>query len=150
MRLVQEGTVSLPLPMEAAMRLFTPEGEREWVPGWDPDYGDEGPSERQGTFFKTSAHEVETLWLINELDMSAGRAAYSRFTPGRHAGIVSIRCEATSSSTSDVHVTYDMTLLPGADPSHMSGYRGHRFVEMMSSWKEMLTDCLSQESSNAR
>ena len=30
------GEVRVALPPDAAIELFTPEGERGWVPGWDP------------------------------------------------------------------------------------------------------------------
>ena len=32
------GRVRVPLSPDAAIHLFTPEGERDWVAGWDPTY----------------------------------------------------------------------------------------------------------------
>ena len=30
--------VHIPLPLERAMRLFEPEGEKQWAKGWSPNY----------------------------------------------------------------------------------------------------------------
>ncbi len=140
MRVMRTGVVRVPLPPQEAMRYFTPEGEREWVPGWDPDYGDDGPGEAPGTVFTTAVGGVETYWIINELDVSTGRAAYARFTPRRHAGIVGVRCEEVAPATTDVHVTYDITLLPGCDVAHMSQYTADGFENMMRDWRQTLVD----------
>lgn len=140
MRETRTGVVTVPLPVQEAMRYFTPEGERDWVPGWDPEYGDDGPSEKPGTIFRTVLGGVETFWIINELEMSTGRAAYARFTPGLHAGTVRVRCEAAASSVTDVHVTYDITLLPDCDDAHMSQYTARGFANMMRVWNQTLVD----------
>lgn len=140
MKEIRTGVVTVPLPVEKAMRYFTPEGEREWVPGWDPEYGDDEPSEDPGTFFKTTFGGVETFWIITELEVPTGRAAYARFTPGRHAGIVRVRCEMVSTSVTDVHVTYDITLLPDSDAAHLSQYTESGFENMMREWNQTLVD----------
>src|SRR5690242_13132849 len=38
MRMKYTGTIHVPLPPTEALELFTPEGERDWVPGWDPHH----------------------------------------------------------------------------------------------------------------
>ena len=32
------GEVRVALPPERAIRAFTADGEREWAPGWEPEY----------------------------------------------------------------------------------------------------------------
>ena len=46
-------------PSELAMLQFTAEGERVWVPGWDPTYP-AGDADSAGTVFLTSAHGRDT------------------------------------------------------------------------------------------
>jgi hypothetical protein len=41
-------TISVPLPADDAMALFTARGERRWVEGWNPEFPAGEPSE-EGT-----------------------------------------------------------------------------------------------------
>ena len=96
------GTVRVPLPPDEAIELFTPEGERRWVAGWDPSYpgGDEA-------VFLTGA----TTWVTVERGDHVRR--YARVTPGVQAGTVSVRCEPDGDHTIAT-VGYELTALSAA------------------------------------
>ena len=138
MRYVPSGRFSVALPADRAIELFTPEGERDWVPGWDPVYPDGSPSETPGTIFTTAANGVETTWAIIEVDRVSCRAAYARITPGRHAGTVQVRCEQTAPAACRVHVEYDMTLLEGADTTELRPYEPSAFDAVMQEWQSLV------------
>ena len=93
------GTVRVPLPPDEAIELFTPEGERRWVDGWDPSYpgGDDA-------VFLTGA----TTWVTVERGDRARR--YARVTPGVQAGTVDVRCEPEGGCTVAT-VAYELTAL---------------------------------------
>ena len=93
------GEVRVALPPDAAIELFTPEGERRWVPGWDPRYpgGDD-------TVFLTH----DTTWVTVERGDRVRR--YARVTPGVQAGTVSVRCEPDGAGTVAT-VGYELTAL---------------------------------------
>ena len=98
------GTVRVPLPPDQAIELFTPEGERRWVAGWDPSYpgGDEA-------VFLTGA----TTWVTVERGDRVRR--YARVTPGVQAGTVSVACAPDGAGTVAT-VGYELTALgPDAD-----------------------------------
>ncbi len=135
MRRIVSGHLQCALPASQAIDRFTPEGERTWVPGWDPVYAVGTADESPGTVYTTTAGDIPTIWLIVEIDRTSHRAAYARVTPGLHAGMVQVRCEEIAPSRSNVAVSYDMTLLPGADPSALDAYRKDRFAEMMREWE---------------
>ena len=134
MRRVASGGFELPVSAREAIDFFTPEGERTWVPGWNPMYPGSQPSESSGTVFRTDHNGVETIWLIQTLDRERCVAAYARVTPGHHAGTVSVRCDPGEHGNSVVSVTYDMTLLPGGDPSELDAYDDESFAAMMEHW----------------
>jgi hypothetical protein len=58
------GEFTLDLPLGHAFPLFSPEGERAWVPGWDPDYSIPIISNAAGTLLRTTHNGEETLWLV--------------------------------------------------------------------------------------
>ena len=138
MRRIVSGHFELDLPAEKAIGFFTPEGERDWAPGWNPTYPAGEPSETTGTVFITDVGGVETVWLIQTLDNAGCTVAYSRVTPGRHAGTVRVSCDDATSGVCVVSVTYDMSLLPGSDPNGLDPYDDHSFEAMMIHWSEAI------------
>lgn len=142
MRTRSSGQFVVGLPAAEAIDLFTPEGERAWVPGWDPAYPAGRPSEDSGTVFVTNSGGVETTWVVLEIDRRRGAAAYARITPGHHAGTVRVACANAESERSTVTVTYDMTLL-GDDPGELDAHAKPNFEIMMKEWADAVSAHLS-------
>jgi len=141
MRLQSLGQFDVALAAADAIGLFTPEGERAWVPGWDPAYPAGVPSEDPGTVFVTISLGVETTWVVLEIDRPATTAAYARITPGHHAGVVRVGCADAATGHSTVAVAYDMTLL-GNDPVGLDAYAESRFELMMQEWSDAIASHL--------
>ena len=118
-------TTRVPLPFEEALRCFTPEGERAWVPGWDPAYpagGPDGDGDAPDTVFRTH----DTIWIVAEAGPDVRR--YARVTPGEDAGTVTVRCAPDGEATA-VEVTYALTALSPAGEHRLEaladGYPAH-------------------------
>jgi hypothetical protein len=135
MKISCSGTIHVSLPPDRAVALFTPAGEREWVPDWDPAFpaGDEDPS--PGTTFLT--HEA-TVWVVADRTPSSMR--YARVTPGVHAGTVEVRCEPAGSETR-AHVTYDLTAL--GDPAALDRFAAG-YDAMLAEWERMIAAALAR------
>jgi hypothetical protein len=127
---------------QTAIGFFTPEGEREWVPGWNPVYPGGEPAETSGTVFTTDVGGVNTIWLIQEIDRNDCRAVYVRVTPGHHAGTVRVGCSDGADGWCRVDVTYEMSLLPRGDPRAMDAYDEGPFQAMMVDWAAEVTRLL--------
>jgi hypothetical protein len=120
-----QGTLHVPLPPTEAIDLFTADGERAWVPGWDPTPA--GP-----TVFTTDHHDQHTIWVMT--DETATTRRYARVTPGVQAGTVAVRCEPDGEHTR-AHVTYDLAALgPHAD---LEGFAA-RYDEMLAEWERLI------------
>lgn len=128
----------LPLTARRAIELFTPEGERLWVPGWDPHYPDGEGGETDGTVFTTHAHDVATVWVIIGIDRARPAAAYARVTPGWHAGTVRVGCTDEGPDRCRVQVDYDLTALSDEGARHLDAYRPAAFAEMMQEWRSAI------------
>jgi hypothetical protein len=118
------GSISIPLPPDDAIALFTPDGERAWVPGWDPQHASD-------TVFTTDHAGTQTTWVVLETgDDHVVR--YARVTPGVHAGTVEVRCRADYTA----QVTYDLApLAPGALDHFAAGYDA-----MLAEWEQRIAD----------
>jgi hypothetical protein len=123
------GTIEVPLPPDEALALFTPAGERSWVPGWDPQFAAEEDTS-PGTTFTT--HGGRTHWVI--ADRTPAGMRYARITPGVHAGTVEVRCEPAGGATR-AHVTYDLT---GRDVDEFAA----GFPAMLAEWERLIAASL--------
>jgi len=118
--------------------LFTPEGERAWVPGWNPTYPASATAvEKPGTTFVTHNRGVEGIWVITDRDEEACRGQYVCIMPGVRADLVTVRIMPSARGRSEVRVTYALTSL-SAD--HDAGV--HEFAETfrqrLDAWREMI------------
>lgn len=136
MRRQASGQFELPISASEAIDYFTPEGERSWAPGWDPIYPAGEVSETQGTVFTTAHDDVETVWVIERIDRGANTSAYSRITPGHHAGSVRVRCDDQPDDGCVVSVEYDITALSSDHTQVLDHYTEEAFKAMMNHWSE--------------
>jgi len=136
------GHFELPIRAADAINFFTPEGERIWVPGWNPTYPAGAVSEDPGTVFITSHTGVETVWLVVEIDRTRHASAYARITVGHHAGTVRVRCDDQPGDRCVVTVEYDMTALASHHPGILDAYSDDSFAAMMNEWAAGVTAAL--------
>jgi len=141
-RQTAHGEFVLPVSAVTAIGLFTPEGEREWVPGWNPTYPEGEPSETAGTVFITTHGHAQIAWVIHHIDRAEGSAAYSRVTAGHHAGTVTVRCTDHETDRCTVTVDYDMTALTDTNPAVLEAYNTESFAAMMEHWATTVTSIL--------
>jgi len=130
-------TIRLPLEPERCFPLFTPGGEREWVPDWDPTFLHDGPS-AVGTVFLTGHGGEETIWTVVDMDAAAGRARYSRVTPGSRAVLVEVLCRPVDPGGTEVTVTYHLTALTASGVDYIGGFVGPAFAEMIEAWRTLI------------
>jgi hypothetical protein len=113
-RAICEGSFELPLAVEEALPLFTPEGERRWAgSSWDPVYPaplGAADGDAPGTVFTTESDGGSAVWVVVERRDDSIR--YARVVPGRIAGTVTVTCApGASAGACTVTVTYDVTAL---------------------------------------
>jgi hypothetical protein len=142
MRRTATGRFELAIPASEAINYFTPEGERCWVPGWNPDYPAGEAAETAGTVFVTSHGDMETIWVVDSIDRTAHTSAYSRITIGHHAGTVKVDCTDQSGGRCLVTVDYEMTNLNPQQPEMLDAYNESSFKAMMNEWATGVTATL--------
>jgi hypothetical protein len=111
--------VTVALPLDEAMALFTAEGERRWADGWDPQYPQPERREGPGAVFTTGHGGHQTTWIM--IDHRPEVVRYARVTEGMTAGTVAVEVVGSAQRSTQVRVTYDLTALSAA---------GERWLEM--------------------
>jgi len=141
------GHFELPVCAADAIDFFTPEGERRWVPGWNPTYPTGVASEDPGTVFVTNHAGIETVWVIAEIDRTRHTSSYARITAGHHAGVVRVSCDDQTDGRCVVTVAYDMTALAPSHPEILDAYADDSFAAMMNEWATGITAALTSDTS---
>ena len=112
---VLKGRLTVAAPLARAFELFSPEGERLWVPGWIPEVlYPPGASWVEGLIFRTHEESGEAIWVISRLDPFFHRVTYHRVEPGRYVARIDVQCTPASLDSTDVTTTYTFTGLSAA------------------------------------
>jgi hypothetical protein len=129
-RVTKTGAFTLPCAPQTALPLFTPEGERGWVPAWAPIYLS-GATDEVGAVWTTATHDVSTTWVTVVRDDD--QVAYARVSDTGTAGLVSVRCLPADEGT-NVHVTYDLTATTEAGAAWLQHFSGG-YHDMPQEWR---------------
>jgi hypothetical protein len=140
------GRITVELPPAEAFRLFTPQGEREWVDGWEPRFPSPVADDTEpGVVFETAGHEGHgpTIWLVLERRPGA-RIAYARVTPEHSAGTVTVEITGGRDGGSEVEVTYALTPLTAAAEPLLAEFAEH-YPHFLRSWQDAIATVTSAD-----
>jgi hypothetical protein len=129
------------LPAERAIALFTPEGERSWVDGWDPRYPAAGADDNQvGTVFVTAGDHGDVVWVVTHVDDLERR--YARFDHRGTVGTVEVSCRAAGDAT-EVEVTYRLTAMNPDAAADLDRFASG-YDRMLASWQAEIASALDR------
>jgi hypothetical protein len=129
------GRITIPVAPAGAFRYFTPEGERRWVPGWNPEYlHPPDGSLAEGLAFRTGHGGEETIWLVTRCNPAAGVIEYVRITAGSRIGTVSVSVAAAGKGATEATVTYRLTSISPAGDSTLESFEAG-FARMLADWE---------------
>jgi hypothetical protein len=138
-RVARSHSFMLARSLENAFPLFTPEGEREWAPGWDPAYlyPRDGRAE-PGMVFTTAHGGESTLWTMTRYEPANGVVEYFRATPGARAARVLVQCAALDASRTRVTVIYEFTGLSESGNAWIREMNETKYGEFIESWRKAI------------
>jgi len=143
-RAVRRGDFALPCDPATALPLFTPEGERQWVGGWEPEYLS-GAADEIGAVWRTS-HDQDVTWITTDRDDA--RVRYARISSDGTAGLVEVLCTPADGGTR-VQVTYDLTACTAAGLDALRRFATH-FDDMLEHWRRATAAVLATTPAPAR
>lgn len=112
--------ITVGLPRERAMALFTPDGERRWAEDWDPQFPEASRREGPGTVFTTAHAGHEATWIM--VDQRPASVRYARVVHGMTAGTVAVDVVGSLEESTQLRVTYDLTALSSAGESWLEAF----------------------------
>lgn len=134
-RITRTGGFELPLKPEVAIGLFTAEGERSWIPGWVPEYPEDGAvHDALGAVFIRRDSDAVHVFVVVANGPLLRR--YARVTEGFTAGTVEVACEPAAVGTV-VRVAFDLTALSPEGAAWLDSFDSG-YDAMMAQWRQWI------------
>ena len=122
-----------------AINLFTPRGEEDWVPGWEPSYLSPSTGQTQeGMVFTTGKDEEMTFWTCLQWRPEDGHARYLRITPASRFAYVDVQCRPDGEHRTRVQVSYEIHALTVAGTSWLEAFTEDAFAAMIDEWSVLI------------
>jgi hypothetical protein len=135
-----QGGFTLPAPPEATFELFSPLGEKAWVPGWDPEIvHPPGASWERGLIFRTREERGDAIWIVTALDRERHEVEYFRVEAGRYVARVHVRCSTHIGGGTGVRVTYTFVGLSEAGNEEIAAMSAQAYEEKLRRWQGWIT-----------
>jgi hypothetical protein len=133
------GRFSVATPVEEVFELFSPLGERSWVPKWDPELlHPPGVSWAVGQIFRTVEEKGEAVWIVTALDRKALRVEYHRVEPGRYVARIRVACSASGEGKTEVATAYAFVGLSDEGNSEIRAMTEAAYREKMERWRRWI------------
>ena len=131
---------------EKIFPLFSPLGEKDWVPDWDPTfhYPRSGELVEGGVFTTSREGEQDTIWLVMEFEPLEFRVKYARVTPGSRVAVVEVRCEEADGGATRAQVSYTFTALSDGGNEYLAEFNEAHYRDYIESWRPAIDDYLTE------
>jgi hypothetical protein len=145
LRLTRTGVIRLNAPPAVAFPLFTPEGERQWAPGWDPTaiYPASGEATRDMVFSTKDHDQSDIIWSMVAYDQDGFAVSYLRVAPTSHVARIDVRCAEAEGETADATVSYCFTGLTEAGNAYVAQYTEAHYRAWLQVWASTINNVLA-------
>jgi hypothetical protein len=122
-------------PVADVFPLFSPDGERLWVPEWKPDMlHPPGAVWEEEMLFRTREESGDAIWVLTRLDPAAWRVVYHRVEPERYVARIEVRCTSVATRRTIVHTAYRFVGLSGRGNADIAAMTVSSYDAKMDRW----------------
>lgn len=124
--------------------LFSPGGEKLWVPGWEPEFlYPSGTDWAQGQIFRTREETGEAVWIVTRLDHAQHTVEYHRVEPRRYVARIEVNCRPTHDHRTRVAVAYSFIGLSEKGNQEIDAMTQHAYDAKMGRWTAWINNHLA-------
>jgi hypothetical protein len=133
-------------PVNEVFPLFSPLGEKSWVPEWSPELiHPPGVSWQRGQVFRTREEQKEAVWIVTQLNPELHEVEYYRVEPGRYVARVAVLCTSVPEGQTEVHTEYDFVGLSESGNAEISAMDTKSYDAKMKRWQGRISDSLAKK-----
>lgn len=123
--------------------LFSPEGEKYWVPGWDYENVMGTTELSEDYVFLTKAHDHRTkdaIWIVKKYDPRSHFVQFYKIEPGDKIGVVTVKCSEQEAERTNVEVTYKYIALSATGEGFVSEFSESIYEKFIGEWQTLLSN----------
>ena len=101
-------TFDMALPVAELFPLFSPEGERHWVPDWNYENVMGTTELSEDYIFLTKTHDhgtTDAIWIVKKYMSESHFVQFYKIEPENKVGVVTVKCTELEPETTQVQVT---------------------------------------------
>ena len=128
-------------PIYILFPLFSAEGEKYWVPGWDYINVMGSTELHEDYVFVTENHDhasSDAIWLVKRHDPNSHYVEFYKVEPEDKVGIIAVSCDAISQSKTKVSVSYEYIALSDKGNQFVTSFTQEDYKEFIGEWKRLL------------
>lgn len=121
--------------------MFSPEGEKSWVPHWDYKNVMGTTELSEDYVFLTRSHDhasADAIWLVKRYEPKEWLVQYYRVEPEDKVGVVTIQCDENSDRTTHVEVAYEYIPISEKGRTFVEGFTIENYEKFIDDWKEFI------------
>jgi hypothetical protein len=141
-QVIREGSFVLDIGAAKALYFFTPEGERAWASGWNPEpiY----PAQTAVAFNANSVFRLDhdgerSLWTVLEADSREYAAEYICVVEGVRVSRVRVHIQPLGKTRCRVHVRYVHTATSDKGLHFVASLTERSYARKMLEWQRMVS-----------
>lgn len=137
------GKITLAGPVEEVFQLFSPLGEKLWVPDWNPEIlHPPGASWDVGLIFRTREETGDAIWAVTRLDRAAHTVEYYRVEPGRYVTRIKVSCVGNGKQTTEASTVYEFIGLSESGNAEIAAMTQNNYDQKMARWTRWINGSL--------
>jgi len=128
-------------PVEILFPLFSAEGEKHWVPGWDYKNIMGATELHEDYIFITENHDhaaSDAIWLVKKYDPGSYFVEFYKVEPEEKVGIITVKCDPISRSDTNVCVSYEYIALSEKGQEFVANFTVGEYKKFIGEWKQLL------------
>ena len=128
-------------PADKLFPLFSPEGEKLWVPGWDYDNITGSTELCEDYVFLTKNHDhasTDAIWLVKRYDPESYLVQFYKVEPEDKIGIVTIQCSKKAEGLTHVQISYEYVGLTEKGRNFVDAFTHDEYKKFIAEWEDLL------------
>jgi hypothetical protein len=136
-------TFEVYVPVAELFPLFSPEGEKSWVPGWNYENVMGTCELREDYVFLTKKHAHGTedaIWIVKRYDPQSHFVQYYKIEPETKIGVITVKCMELNAARTEVQVTYKYMALSEGGEKFLSEFSESVYEKFIGEWRNLLME----------
>jgi len=134
-------------PIKTLFPLFSAEGEKLWVPGWDYENIMGSTELHEDYIFLTKNHDhasTDAIWLVKRYEPESHLVQFYKVEPEDKVGVVTVPCTEIHKGKTIVNVSYEYIGLSKKGDEFIEAFTSSEYEAFIGEWKSLLVKHLNE------